>query len=204
MLTPAIASPPLFLLQNPSCADDDYAAAPHYVFPSRNDWSTSHGWGLSRDKPFRTIQHAADERGECQTIYVMEGTHRNKYYGQSRKHNKNIVNLNGVSDVKIFADPDGSAAPVLEFDGHGAIAGGTASNPVSGIEIVGLDVSVPNAAIMYAEAVTDRRIKRISYSGRGIAIRVGYHIYIHKLTVTGGSEYNDFQQSETLKITVKL
>ena len=54
----------------------------------------------------------------------MEGTYRNTYYGQSYNHNNKIVNLNGVSNLKLLADPDATTKPILQFDA-------LASNPSS-------------------------------------------------------------------------
>ncbi len=87
----------LFAFDNPSCGDAEYATQPYYVSPSGNNWSMENGWGLSVDKPFKTIQHAVDNRDNCQTIYVMEGVYQNNYYGQSFNHNNKVVNLNGGS-----------------------------------------------------------------------------------------------------------
>ena len=105
-----------------SCTDADYATQPLYVSSIiGNNWNMDNGWGLSTEKPFRTIQHAVDNRAECQTIYVMIGIYRNNYYGQSLNHNNKLVNLNGVSDLKILAHPDAVDMPLLEFDGPGKL-----------------------------------------------------------------------------------
>ena len=174
----------LFEFDNPSCDDAAYAAQPFFVSSSNgNDWSMENGWGLSTDKPFKTIQHAVDNRGACQTIYVMEGVYRNNYYGQSYNHNNKVVDINGVSDLKILAHFDATSRPILEFDGPGGIFGGSASNPISNIEIAGLEIRGPNEAISYAEAMANRLIKRSYYTGRGIAIWAGHHIYIHDMKV---------------------
>lgn len=162
-----------------SCTDADYGASPLYVSPNGNDGSKTNGWGLSTGKPFRTIQHAVDNREGCQTIYVMEGTYPNSYYGQSLDHNNRVVNLDGVSDLKILADPDAGSMPVLEFDGPGGILGGSASDPISNVEIAGLEIRGPNESISYADAMAGRLLKKTHFSGRGIAIRAGHHIYIH-------------------------
>jgi len=173
----------LFQFDNPSCGDAEYASQPFYVSPNGNNWSQENGWGLSVDKPFKTIQHAVDNRLECQTIYIMEGVYQNNYYGQSFNHNNKVVNLNGVSDLKLLAHPDAPSRPILEFDGPGGIFGGSASTPLKNIEIAGLEIRGPNAAITYAEAMADRQLKRTYYSGRGIAIWAGSYIYIHDCKV---------------------
>lgn len=173
----------LFEFDNPACGDAEYATQPFYVSPSGNNWNQDNGWGLSIDKPFKTIQHAVDNRKDCQTIYVMEGVYRNNYYGQSFNHNNKVVNLNGVTDLKILAHPDVTSRPILEFDGPGGIFGGSASNPLKNIEIAGLEIRGPNAAISYEEAMADRETKRTYYTGRGIAIWAGSYIYIHDMKV---------------------
>lgn len=173
----------LFEFDNPACGDAEYATQPFYVSPNGNNWNQDNGWGLSVDKPFKTIQHAVDNRKDCQTIYVMEGVYQNNYYGQSFNHNNKVVNLNGVTDLKILAHPDATSRPILEFDGPGGIFGGSASNPLKNIEIAGLEIRGPNAAISYEEAMADREMKRTYYTGRGIAIWAGSYIYIHDMKV---------------------
>ena len=103
----------------------------------------------------------------------MEGTYRNTYYGQSYNHNNKVVNLNGVSNLKLLADPDATTKPILQFDGPGGIFGGSASSPVSNIEIAGLEIVGPNESITYEDAMANRLIKRTYYTGRGIAIWAG-------------------------------
>jgi len=80
------------------CTDDDYANTPYYVSPSGNNWSKDNGWGLSPNKPFKSIQFAVNNKAKCQTIYVMEGTYRNNNYGNSKNNNAKIVTLNNVSN----------------------------------------------------------------------------------------------------------
>lgn len=160
-------------------SDCDYGeTSPYYVSPTGNDWDKSGGWGLSPDRPFRTIQHAVNQRKPCQTIYVMPGTYRNNYYGKSQNHRNKVVSLSGVSDLKILAFSEFDR-PVLEFDGPAAILGGSADNPVSNIEIAGLEIVGPNEGITWQDAMANRAVKRTRYQGRGIAIWAGHHIYVH-------------------------
>ena len=172
----------LFAFDGP-CTPSDYASGVLYVSPSGNNWSSDNGWGLSESRPFRTIQHAVNSRGPCQTVYVMEGTYQNNYYGRSKNHANKVVSLNGVSDLKLLAHPDSVTRPVLQFDGPGGIFGGSASVPLANIEIAGLEVVGPSADITYDEAMADRLVKRTYYAGRGIAIWAGHHIYIHDMVV---------------------
>ena len=126
------------------CTDDDYADTPYYVSSSiGNNWNMANGWGLSPDKPFKSIQFAVNNKAKCQTIYVMEGTYRNNNYGQSKNNNAKIVSLNNVSNLKILADPNASKMPLLQFDGAGGIFGGSASSPINNIEIQGLRLKGP-------------------------------------------------------------
>ena len=141
------------------CTDDDYANTPYYVSPSGNNWNKDNGWGLSPDMPFKSIQFAVNNKAECQTIYVMEGTYRNNNYGNSKNNNAKIVNLNNVSNLKIIADPNASSMPLLQFDGAGGIFGGSASSPISNIEISGLEIQGPNADITYDMAMADRKVR---------------------------------------------
>jgi len=166
------------------CTDEDYATTLYYVSSSiGNNWDSANGWGLSPNKPFKTIQHAINNKATCQTVYVMEGTYRNTYYGQSYNHNNKVVNLNGVSNLKLLADPDATTKPILQFDGPGGIFGGSASSPIRNIEIAGLEIVGPNESITYEDAMANRLIKRTYYTGRGIAIWAGHHIYIHDMKV---------------------
>mmetsp|Transcript_27583 Transcript_27583/g.41731 ORF Transcript_27583/g.41731 Transcript_27583/m.41731 type:complete len:585 (-) Transcript_27583:1085-2839(-) len=162
-------------------SDCDYTAnPPYYVSASGgNNWNSP--WGLTMEKPFKTIQHAVDQREPCQIIYVMDGLYRNNYYGQSLNHNNKIVNLNNVQDLKIIGI--GDQRPILEFDGPGGIFGGSASNPIANIEISNLEIRGPNEDITWEEAMQNRIIKRTHYNGRGIAIWAGHHIYIHDMVV---------------------
>ena len=129
----------------------------------------ANGWGLSSDKPFKSIQFAVNNKAECQTIYVMEGTYRNNNYGKSKNNSAKIVNLNNVSNLKIIADPNASSMPLLQFDGAGGIFGGSASSPISNIEIAGLEIEGPNADITYDMAMADRLTKTAYFTGKKIS-----------------------------------
>lgn len=138
------------------------------------------GWGLSPEKPFKTIQNAVDNRKPCQTVYVMPGTYYNNYYGQSLNHSNKVVNLNGVHHLKILAHSSAPEdRPVLVFDGPAGIQGGSAAAPISNIEIAGLEIVGPNDSISWEDAMANRIIKRTYYNGRGVAIWAGHHIYVH-------------------------
>ena len=84
------------------CIAAEYATDSYYVSPVDNNWSMTNRWGLSVAKPFKMIQYTVDDCGTCQTIYVMGGVYQNIFYGQPFNHNKGVVDLNGISDVKIF------------------------------------------------------------------------------------------------------
>jgi len=148
------------------CTDDDYDDTPYYVSPSGNNWNMANGWGLSPNKPFKSIQFAVNNKAKCQTIYVMEGTYRNNNYGNSKNNNAKIVTLNNVSNLKIIADPDASNMPLLQFDGAGGMFGGSASSPISNIEIAGLEIQGPNADITYEMAMADRLTKSLYFPGK--------------------------------------
>ena len=157
----------------------DYTSVPpYYVSPNGKNWDSANGWGLSTSKPFQTIQHAVDQRQPCQTIYVMPGTYRNSYYGESQNHQNKVIDLNNVNDLKILAYSD-TSRPILQFDGPSAIQGGSANNPVSNIEISGFEIYGSNQDIRWEDAMSNRIIKRTYYNGRGIAFWAGHHIYIH-------------------------
>lgn len=119
----------LFEFDNPACGDAEYATQPYYVSPTGNNWSMENGWGLSVDKPFKTIQHAVDNRQPCQTIYIMEGTYQNNYYGQSLNHNNNNLIIAAFfllfNSSLLFYCADITAAMVAAsgiFDARGMMA----------------------------------------------------------------------------------
>jgi hypothetical protein len=165
---------------NPENTENGFNFEPYYVSSLGKD-SVVDGWGLSKEKPFNTIQYAIQMRRECQTIYVMPGVYRNKSYGDaSLNHNRKVVSLHNVSNLRLlgYSNGDGEIQmPVLEFDGPGGIVGGGTS--LYNIEISGFEIRGPNDNISYQEAFEDRLVKNNYYNGRGIAIWRGHHIYIH-------------------------
>mmetsp|Transcript_28601 Transcript_28601/g.42298 ORF Transcript_28601/g.42298 Transcript_28601/m.42298 type:complete len:488 (+) Transcript_28601:87-1550(+) len=158
----------------------DYESTPHlYVSIDSGKNFGRHPWGSSPETPYKTIQYAVNQASECQTIYVMAGLYKNRLYGR-KNHNKVIVKLNR-SDIKLLNY--GEDRPVLQFDGPGAILGGSKSMPISNIEIGGFEIVGPNERITWQEAMENRLNKRRYYKGRGIAIWKGDHIFIHDMKV---------------------
>lgn len=90
----------------------------------------------------------------------MEGFYQNNYYGNSLNHNNKIVNLNDLHNLKILAYGGNTSTPVLEFDGPSGIFGGSASSPISNIEIAGLEIIGPNESITWSKAMENRIVKR--------------------------------------------
>lgn len=145
------------------------------VFVSASLGNDLDGFG-TKENPYETIQYAVDNRQPCQTIYLMEGTYRSQNYDMS-DNNGPVVNLNAVADLKITNYENDEV--IIEFDGAGGFVGNTVRNfELSGVEIVG-----PNAEISYVEAISNRLLGRKRYTGRGVAIWSGDHIYIHDLVV---------------------
>ena len=136
--------------------------------------------GHSVEAPYASIQFAVDHREECQTIYVMKGVYRNKGYNIS-DNNGPVVNLNGVHNLKIINYENDCV--VIEFDGAGGFVGGQLSNPVSNLEISGMEIIGPNQHISFEEAYANRLLSLRRYRGRGIAIWGGNHIFIHHMIV---------------------
>jgi len=150
------------------------------IFVSSTFGQDSNGYGYSTDTPYASIQYAVDNRQPCQTIYIMEGIYRNKNYDLS-DNNDAVVSLNGVSDLKITNY--GEDCVIIQFDGAGGFVGGGMSNPVTNLEISGVEIIGPNEQISYNEAYANRLLERQRYKGRGIAIWAGHHIYIHDVVV---------------------
>lgn len=138
------------------------------------------GYGLTLQNPYKTIQYAIDQRQPCQTIYVVGGEYKNNYFGQSKNHQNKVVNLNGVTDLKLLAYAEANR-PILKFDGPGGIMGGFPNTPIANIEIAGFEIVGPSEGINYPEAYANRLNNRSYYKGRGIAIWAGHHIYVSLL-----------------------
>lgn len=173
------------------CTDEEYKKDPFYVSSiNGKNWFVG-----SREKPFGTIQKAVNEyknamnTRRCQIIYIMEGEYKNNQYsdGATTSLNSVVVRLNGVSHLKILTDLDATSIPKLIFTGPGGII--QSGDPISYIEIAGLEIEGPNAGITYDMAMEDRRNTVANdsgsnyYRGRGIAIWNGHHINIHHMKV---------------------
>jgi len=178
------------------CTLDEYEKDPFFVSSSEGrDWNINNGWGLSKEKPFKTLQKAINEyknainTRKCQIIYVMEGNYTNNGYEDGAKTSINnvIARLDGVSHLKILKDLEATSTPKLIFNGPGGIIQSGA--PISFIEIAHLEIVGPNADITYDMAMEDRynTVKNGSgsnyFRGRGIAIWNGHNINIHNMTV---------------------
>ena len=179
------------------CTMDEYEKDPFFVSSSEGrDLLISDGWGISREKPFKTFEKAVNEykrafsERKCQIIYVMEGEYTNNRYEDGAKTSLSsvVVRLSGVSHLKILKDPEATKRPLLKFTGPGGIIQSGA--PISYIEIAGLEIVGPNADITYDMAMDDRYntvanngLRSNYFRGRGIAIWNGHNINIHHMTV---------------------
>jgi len=178
------------------CTLDEYEKDPFFVSSSEGrDWNINNGWGLSKEKPFKTLQKAINEyknainTRKCQIIYVMEGNYTNNRYEDGAKTSINnvIARLDGVSHLKILKDLEATSTPKLIFNGPGGIIQSGA--PISFIEIAHLEIVGPNADITYDMAMEDRYNTVANgsgsnyFRGRGIAIWNGHNINIHHMLV---------------------
>lgn len=148
-----------------------------YVSPSVGVDTVGNG---SLNSPYATIQYAVSRRQPCQTIYLRAGVYRNTNYDRSDQ-NGPVVSLSNVRDLKITNFPNEHV--IVQFDGSGGFVGGGVSNPVKNLELSGMEIVGPNEDISYVEAISNRLYKRKRYTGRGVAIWGGDHIYIHDLKV---------------------
>eukprot|EP00929_Paragymnodinium_shiwhaense_P114721 TRINITY_DN83213_c0_g1_i1.p1 TRINITY_DN83213_c0_g1~~TRINITY_DN83213_c0_g1_i1.p1 ORF type:complete len:646 (-),score=44.29 TRINITY_DN83213_c0_g1_i1:52-1938(-) len=139
------------------------------------------GYGGSVQKPFKTISFALRKRVPGQTIHIMAGTYTNDGYGSGSLSNKQVVNLDGVSDVVIRNYENDRV--VIKFDGQGGFVGGSTSKPVENVELFGLEIVGPNMDITYEMAKENRLTQDSYFSGRGIAIWNGHHIHLHSMNV---------------------
>jgi parallel beta-helix repeat protein len=146
--------------------------------------------------PYKTLQYAVNNRlshaksatGNCVTINLMDGTYTNTDFGTEGGGSEYILDLNGLSDVIIKNHDETTGAQkahavVLKFDGPGGFRGGSASKPVTDVEITGFEIAGPNNQITYKEAIADRFIGSNRFSGQGISIWAGYRIWLHHLKV---------------------
>ncbi|MEM7366955.1 MAG: T9SS type A sorting domain-containing protein [Bacteroidota bacterium] len=151
-----------------------------YVSPDGTNNLTS-GNGASPSLPLQTIQYAVNTAwNPGDTIFVMNGTYRNNGYGSGSLSNGAVVSLNGnnVAGTEngwlIITNYPGHS-PKIQFDG----AGGFIGNNQSYLEISGFEIEGPNQQITHTEALANRLIHDKYFSGRGIAIWSGHHIYVH-------------------------
>jgi parallel beta-helix repeat protein len=149
-----------------------------YVSPNGTN-SLSNNNGTSESNPLETINFAISNAWQSgDRILVMNGTYRNSGYGNGSLNNGAVVSLN----FDIIGEPDGwliiknapGHSPKIQFDGAGGFIGNNEYLEISGFEIEG-----PNQQITHAQALANRLFHDKYFSGRGIAIWNGHHIYIH-------------------------
>lgn len=164
-------------ISKPACAPDVNCDV-HVSASSGNDAANAGG---SISNPYRTIQYAVDQRRPGQTIHVLAGTYTNNGYGSGSNNNGPVVRLDGVSELTIKNYQNDSV--IIRFDGAGGFVGGSTSQPVTHLEIAGMEIAGPNAQITYVEAMANRLVGGNYFGGRGIAIWSGHHIHIHDMLV---------------------
>ena len=128
--------------------------------------------GRSRAAPFASITAAVAAAGDNTTIYVADGTYTNNNYGKGRVGNGAAVTISNAYGLTLTALA--GHKPKIAFDGSGGI-----SMIGDYLEVSGFEVAGPNADITYDEAYADRLIHSNKYSGRGICVWGGTHIWIH-------------------------
>lgn len=151
-----------------------------YVSPSGTNTLTN-GNGTSPNSPLQSISFAVNTAWAAgDTIFVMNGTYRNPGYGNGSLNNGPVVNLNGNTKTGsangwlVIKNHPGHR-PKIQFDG----AGGFIGNQQTYLEIAGFEIEGPNQQITQSQALANRLLHDKYFSGRGIAIWSGHHIYIH-------------------------
>lgn len=150
-----------------------------YVSPTGNN-NTNGNNGNSPNVPLKTIGYAINNAWQPgDTIFVMNGTYRNSNYGNGNVNNGAVVSLSS----NVQGQPNGwliirnypGHTPRIQFDG----AGGFIGNGQAYLEIAGFEIEGPAQNITHAQAMGNRLLHDNYFSGRGIAIWSGHHVFIH-------------------------
>jgi len=150
----------------------------------------------TREKPYQSLAYAVSRRehhretatGDCVTINLMAGTYRNEDYGTEGGGKEFILDMDGVQDMIIKPDDEKTGATatakvLLEFDGPGGFVGGSTKEPVTDVEIYGLEIAGPNQQITFDEAMEFRIKGSQKIKGQGISIWNGHKIWMHDMKV---------------------
>ena len=146
----------------------------------------------SIESPFRSISKvlSQDQWSTGDIIYLRGGEYNNTGFGNGER-NEAFLNLSSsqsgrLNDPIVIRGYPNENVKIV-FDGKGGILAGSQNNPITHLEIGGLEIQGPNAKINYQKAKANRdwyvnnnemEIKHF-YHGRGIAIWGGNNINIH-------------------------
>ena len=134
--------------------------------------------GSSPSDALATIREAVARVTPNTAILVASGTYTNHNYGNGGNSNPAAVSLENINDVLLRSLPGHTVR--INFDGSGGII----CRNVTRVEVRGFIVDGPNAQITEAEATADRLLHSPRFSGRGIVVWGGAHVWIHNNTVS--------------------
>lgn len=124
-----------------------------------------------------TIREAASRAAPDTAILVGSGTYTNHNYGNGGLSNPAAVSLSNAHRILLRNLPGHEVR--IRFDG----AGGIICSNCTDVEIAGFVVTGPGAEMTEEEATADRLLHSPRFSGRGIVVWGGSHVWIHNNTV---------------------
>lgn len=152
--------------------------------------------GGTKNAPFATINKGIAEISAGGTVFVMNGTYKNRNYGTASAHPSDgslsinmsnppvvIINKSGTEENYITVRNYPNHSPKIVFDGRGGIL---INGPQSYIIIEGFEIEGPAASITYGMAIADRKwkikchVENLNYS----------HSYFSGYGIWGGFSQN--------------
>jgi hypothetical protein len=154
-----------------------------YVSPRGLD-DLAEGNGRTPERPFRTLQFAADQTGPGDTVFVLDGVYRNRQFGKSKTNQRPVLNIktSGTAAAPVTFRNHPGHRPRIEFDSvHAVYAKGVSHVTIEGLTIVG------NAKTITLDDALRHRTRWPPlpyYTTCGISFSEGHHIVVRNCTVS--------------------